>query len=308
MRILVTGVSGYVGAALAGRLLADGRTVRGFARSAERVAAAGVELDDLVLGDVTTGAGLDAALDGIDVAYYLIHSMEGAADGAFAERERRSAAAFAQAATTAGLRRVVYLGGLVPGDAPLSRHLGSRLAVESALLGAVPEGIALRASIVIGARSRSFRFLVRLVERMPVIALPAWRGNRTAPIDGRDVLDYLARAATAPAGLAGRSWDIGGPDVMSYAGMIARISDALMVRRPSLDLGVTLTPVASVLAAAIAGEDPALIAPLMESLEHDLLPRDDDAAAAFGVHLHGFDAAVERALRDWERTEELAAR
>jgi len=282
--------------------------VRGFARSAERVAAAGVELDDLVLGDVTTGAGLDAALDGIDVAYYLIHSMEGAADGAFAERERRSAAAFAQAATTAGLRRVVYLGGLVPGDAPLSRHLGSRLAVESALLGAVPEGIALRASIVIGARSRSFRFLVRLVERMPVIALPAWRGNRTAPIDGRDVLDYLARAATAPAGLAGRSWDIGGPDVMSYAGMIARISDALMVRRPSLDLGVTLTPVASVLAAAIAGEDPALIAPLMESLEHDLLPRDDDAAAAFGVHLHGFDAAVERALRDWERTEELAAR
>ncbi|MGI8781854.1 MAG: NAD-dependent epimerase/dehydratase family protein [Solirubrobacteraceae bacterium] len=308
MRILVTGVSGYVGAALAGRLRADGRTVRGFARSAERVAAAGVELDDLVLGDVTTGAGLDAALDGIDVAYYLIHSMEGAADGAFAERERRSAAAFAQAATTAGLRRVVYLGGLVPGDAPLSRHLGSRLAVESALLGAVPEGIALRASIVIGARSRSFRFLVRLVERMPVIALPAWRGNRTAPIDGRDVLDYLARAATAPAGLAGRSWDIGGPDVMSYAGMIARISDALMVRRPSLDLGVTLTPVASVLAAAIAGEDPALIAPLMESLEHDLLPRDDDAAAAFGVHLHGFDAAVERALRDWERTEELAAR
>ncbi len=308
MRTLVTGVSGYVGAALVGRLRADGHAVRGFARSLERLTAAGVELDDLVLGDVTTGAGLDAALDGIDVAYYLIHSMEGAADGAFAERERRSAAAFAGAAAAAGLRRVVYLGGMVPGDAPLSRHLGSRLAVESALLGAVPEGIALRASIVIGARSRSFRFLVRLIERMPVMALPAWRGNRTAPIDGRDVLDYLARAATAPAGLAGRSWDIGGPDVMTYADMITRISDALMVRRPSLDLGFALTPVASVVAAAIAGEDPALIVPLMESLEHDLLPRDDDAAAAFGVHRHGFDAAVERALRDWERTEELAAR
>ena len=81
-----------------------------------------------------------------------------------------------------------------------------------------------------------------------------------------------------------------------------------MVRRPSLGVDVTLTPVASVVAAAIAGEDPALIGPLMESLEHDLLPRDDDAAAAFGVHLHTFDAAVERALRDWERTEELAAR
>ena len=95
---------------------------------------------------------------------------------------------------------------------------------------------------------------------------------------------------------------------MTYAGMIARISDALMVRRPALGLSVSLTPVAAVVAAAIAGEDPALIEPLMESLEHDLLPRDGDAAGAFGVRLHGFDAAVERALREWERTEELAAR
>ena len=308
MRTLVTGVSGYVGAALAGRLQRDGHEVRGLARSRERVAAAGVALDDLVLGDVTTGAGLAEALDGIDVAYYLIHSMEGSLDGAFADTERRSARAFARAAQRAGLGRVVYLGGLVPADAPLSRHLGSRLVVERALLGAVPEGIALRASIVVGARSRSFRFLVRLIERMPVMALPAWRGNRTAPIDGRDVLEYLARAATAPAELAGRSWDIGGPDVMTYASMIARISDALMVRRPALGLGLTLTPVASVVAAAIAGEDPALIGPLMESLEHDLLPRDGTAAEAFGVRLHSFDAAVERALRDWEATEELAAR
>jgi len=305
MRTLVTGVSGYVGSELAGRLRADGHVVRGFARERARVT---VPVDELVLGDVTTGAGLEAALDGVDVAYYLIHSMEQSANGAFAERERASAEAFAAAARAAGLRRAVYLGGIVPADAPLSRHLGSRLAVESALLGAVPEGIALRASIVIGARSRSFRFLVRLIERLPVLALPAWRGNRTAPIDGRDVLDYLARAATAPAAVTGRSWDIGGPDVMTYADMINRISDAMMVRRPGLGLGFSLTPVASVVAAAIAGEDPALIGPLMESLDHDLLPRDGDAAEAFGVRLHAFDAAVERALREWERTEELAAR
>src|SRR3712207_1975857 len=139
MQTLVTGVSGYVGAALAARLRADGQAVRGFARSRERVAAAGVELDDVVMGDVTTGAGLAPALDGVEVAYYLIHSMEGPLDGTFAERERRSAEAFALAAADAGVRRVVYLGGLVPGDAPLSRHLGSRLAVESALLDAVPE-------------------------------------------------------------------------------------------------------------------------------------------------------------------------
>jgi uncharacterized protein YbjT (DUF2867 family) len=308
VQILVTGVSGYVGAALVPRLLDDGHAVRGFARSPERVAAAGVALDDLVVGDLTTGAGLDRALDGVEVAYYLVHSMEGAAAGAFAEQERRAAHAFAAAAGAAGLRRVVYLGGLVPPDAPLSRHIGSRLAVESALLAAVPEAIALRASIVIGARSRSFRFLVRLIERLPVLALPAWRENRTAPIDGRDVLAFLAAAATAPPDLAGRSWDIGGPDVMTYAAMIARIADSMMVRRPALGLGLTLTPVASVVAAAVAGEDPALIEPLMESLEHDLLPRDDAAAGAFGVRLHSFDAAVERALREWERGEELAAR
>ena len=309
MQTLVTGVSGFVGAALVARLQRDGHAVRGFARSRERVDRAGALPDELVLGDVLTGEGLDDALAGAETAYYLIHSMEGAAAGAFAETERRAAGRFAAAAAAAGVRRVVYLGGLVPPDAPLSRHLRSRLAVEHALLEAVPETIALRASIVVGARSRSFRFLVRLIERMPVMALPAWRDNRTAPIDGRDVLEFLARAATAPGALAGRSWDIGGPDVMTYAAMITRIADAMMLRRPSLPLDLTLTPVTSVVAAAIAGEDPALILPLMESLEHDLLPREgEDAAAAFGVRLHAFDAAVERALRDWERTEELAAR
>jgi uncharacterized protein YbjT (DUF2867 family) len=306
MQTLVTGVTGFAGAALAPRLRRDGHAVRGLSREPGRVPAGLV--DEVVRGDAVGGSGLAEALDGVEVAYYLIHSMEGAADGAFADDERRAAERFAEAAVAAGVRRIVYLGGLLPRDGRPSRHLASRVAVEEVLLDAVPGSIALRASIVIGARSRSFRFLVRLIERLPVLALPAWRDNRTAPIDGRDVLDYLSRAGTAPARLAGRSWDIGGPDVMTYAAMIARIADALMVRRPALELGLSLTPVASIVAAAIAGEDPALIEPLMESLEHDLLPRDNAAAAEFGVHLHGFDAAVERALRDWERTEELAAR
>jgi uncharacterized protein YbjT (DUF2867 family) len=308
MRILVTGVSGYVGAALAPALAGAGHDVRGFARSPERVAAAGVSLDDLVTGDVVTGAGLAEALDGIEVAYYLIHSMEGAAGGAFPEQERNAAGRFAQAASAAGVRRIVYLGGLVPQDGAVSRHLASRLAVEEALLAAAPESIALRASIVIGARSRSFRFLVRLIERLPVLALPAWRANRTRPIDGRDVLAYLLAAARADASLSGRSWDIAGPDEMTYEQLIARIADSMLVDRPRLGLGFTLTPVAAQLAAAVAGEDPALIEPLMEGLEHDLLPRDDDAAGAFAIRLHSFDAAVERALREWELTEEVAAR
>jgi uncharacterized protein YbjT (DUF2867 family) len=299
LQTLVTGVSGYVGAALVPRLVRDGHRVRGFARSAERVRAAGVELDELVLGDATTGAGLDRALDGIEVAYYLIHSMEGV-DRAFEDTERRQAERFAQAAADAGVRRVVYLGGLVPQDGPMSRHLASRLTVERTLLDAVPESVALRASLVIAARSRSFRFLVRLIERLPVLALPAWSANRTQPIDGRDVLEFLSAAATVAPEHAGRSWDVGGPDAMTYAELLRRIADVMMIDRPSFSLGFNLTPVASVVAAAVAGEDPGLIEPLMESLEYDLLPRDDGAPAAFGVRLHRFEPAVERALRDME--------
>ena len=305
MRILVTGVSGYVGAALAPRLRAGGHEVRGFARNAARVQA---ELDDLVLGDALTGAGLEQALDDVEVAYYLIHSMEASANGAFDTAERRSVERFAQAASAAGVKRVVYLGGLVPSDVAPSRHLGSRLAVEEALLAAVPEPVAFRASIVIAARSRSFRFLVRLIERLPVMALPAWSAHRTHPIDGRDVIAFLERAATAPKELTGRSWDIGGPDVVSYAQMLERISHHMMVDRPSFDLGFSLTPIASVVAAAVAGEDVGLIGPLMESLEHDLLLRDNEAANAFGVRLHSLDAAIERALRELEAIEPVRAR
>jgi uncharacterized protein YbjT (DUF2867 family) len=226
----------------------------------------------------------------------------------FADDDRRAAANFARAAAAAGIRRLVYLGGLVPRDAPPSPHLASRLEVEEVLLGAAPEAVALRASIVIGARSRSFRFLVRLVERVPVMALPDWRDHRTRPIDARDVTAYLVAAATSPGATGGVSLDIAGPETMSYAAMLERIRDLMLLGRPRVDLPLRLTAVASRVAAAIAGEDPALIAPLMGSLGHDLLPRDDRAAALFGVRLHRFDAAVEHALREWESVEELSAR
>jgi uncharacterized protein YbjT (DUF2867 family) len=308
LQTLVTGVSGFVGAALVPRLRSDGHAVRGFARSRARVAAAGVELDELVLGDATTGAGLEEALDGVEAAYYLIHSMEAAAGTAFADVEHRQAERFARAARRAGVRRIVYLGGLLPAGHAPSRHLASRLAVEEALLAAAPESVAFRASIVIAARSRSFRFLVRLIERLPVLAVPAWRRHRTQPIDGRDVLEFLAAAATVDAKHAGRAWDLGGPDVMTYGELLDVIGDVMMLERPTLRLGFNLTPVASVVAAAVAGEDAGLIAPLMESLEYDLLPRHADAAPAFGVRLHRFRAAVERALRDMETTQEDAPR
>jgi uncharacterized protein YbjT (DUF2867 family) len=315
MNVLVTGASGAIGADLVPRLAGGGRRVRAFARDPARVTVAGV--DEVVRGDAVTGAGLEPAFDGIDVAYFLIHSMEAAAPGGpaaeqrtggFAERDRRAAAHFAEAARAAGVRRLVYLGGLVPQEAGASPHLASRLEVEETLLAAAPEAVALRASIVIGPRSRSFRFLVRLVERVPVMPLPDWRDNRTAPIDARDVMTYLVRAGTSRVVDGPLSLDIAGPEVMTYAAMIERIRDALLLGRPRLDLPVRLTAVASRIAAAITGEDPALIEPLMGSLGSDLLPRDDRARKLFRVRPHGFDAAVERALREWESGEELRGR
>ena len=300
MRTLVTGITGYVGAALTPRLQRDGHFVRGFARDPSRVA---VEPDEVVRGDAVSGEGFEAALDGIDVAYYLIHSMERASNGAFVDHELRAAEAFGEAAAKAGVRRIVYLGGP---DAP-SPHLASRVAVEEALLASNPNSVAFRASIVIAAQSRSFRFLVRLIERLPALVVPSWGAHRTHPVDGRDVIDYLARAATAPEDAAG-SYDAIGPDLMSYAEMLDRIASHMLVDRPKLNLPFSLTPVASVVAAGVAGEDVGLIGPLMESLAYDLLPRDHDAAETFGVRLHSFDAAVERSLREWEAAEEVRAR
>jgi uncharacterized protein YbjT (DUF2867 family) len=303
MRILLTGASGAIGSKLAPALAREGHELRGFARDPGRVA-----LDiPVVQGDAVSGAGLDEALDGIDVAYYLMHSMEGS-DAGFEARERRSARNFVAAAERAGVRRAVYLGGIVPAGRPLSRHLRSRLEVERILLGGMPEAVALRASIVIGSSSRSFRFLVRLVERMSVLALPAWREHRTQPIDVRDVRAFLVASATTPHAAGGLSLDIAGPDVLTYEEMIQRIADIMLVRRPALRLGRDATPIVAPIAAAIAGEDPGFIAPLMESLSGDLLPRDERAPALLGVRLHSFGRAVERALREWESQELLRAR
>jgi uncharacterized protein YbjT (DUF2867 family) len=326
MRILVTGASGFAGSLLVGRLLCDGHTVRALGRDPVRVSAALAQASassrpfthdatnltaevEVLRGDAVSGEGLDTALAGVDVAYYLIHSMERPAGDAipFDERELLAARNFANSCARAGITRIVYLGGLIPRDRAASRHLASRESVERVLLDAVPDSLALRASIVIGTRSRSFRFLVRLVERLPVLTLPAWRSFRTAPIDERDVTEMLVSAASVPA-LAARSLDIGGPDVLSYEEMISRIADLMLVRRPIVGFGVNITPVAARVAAAIASEDPDLILPLMESLAGDLLPGDSHAAELLGVRPHSFDSAVEHALGVWEESEPLSAR
>ncbi len=328
MRILVTGASGFVGALLIPRLCADGHEVRALGRDPERVRVALAQpgasevdsLPEIVRADALTGAGLAGALDGVEIAYYLIHSMEPTADGrsAFADRERVAAERFASCAAAAGVRRIVYLGGLVPlarertaatdaaGEVRVSRHLASREHVQRILLDAIADSLALRASIVIGARSRSFRLLVHLVERMPVLTLPAWQRFRTQPIDSRDVVEMLAACTHAQS--PKRSLDIGGPDVLTYGEMLTRIAELMLVNRPSVRLGVNLTGVTARVAAAISGEQPDLVVPLMEGLQADLLPAEDHAAELLGVKPHSFDSAVEHALAEWERSEPLAAR
>jgi uncharacterized protein YbjT (DUF2867 family) len=301
---LVTGATGYVGSRLLRRLVAEGRPVRALARRPEALADV-----EVVRGDLLTGSGLEEALEGCSTAYYLVHSMEPASgNGDFAGRDRGMATAFGEAAAHAGVQQIIYLGGIVPKDHALSSHLRSRLEVEEILLEAVPGSTALRASIVIGAGSSSFRILVRLVERLRVLPLPRWRDNRTQPIDERDVIEFLARTPQVPEA-AGRSLDVTGPDVMTYGRMIERIAEALGVGRLPLTLTRSLTPPASAVVAAVTGQPLELVRPLMESLETDLLPRDgDEAPRLYGLRPHSFDRALDHALAEWERLEPLGAR
>jgi len=305
MKILVTGTTGFIGSALAPELLNRGHELVALVRNPSRLDPALRERMSVVVGDAHDPQALASAMEGCEVFVWLLHSMEPSADGSsFAEREAASIELAIAAAREAGVERGVYLGGIAP-EGAASDHLSSRLRVEERLLEALPQSTALRASIVIGAGSRSFRFLVRLVERMPALPLPAWRDFKTQPADLRDVVAALATAAEGAA--PGESLDVASPDVVTYGGLIDVIADRMLVTRPKVKLPFSLNAIAGPVAAAVAGEQAELIVPLMGSLGVDLLPRED-GLAMLGIRAHSLESAVDRALADWEAVEELAAR
>ena len=216
--ILVTGASGFIGKRLTRALLATGFPVRCLVRQSIDLPAGATT----VRGDLLEPATLPAAMDGIDTAYYLVHSMAGGRAG-FEERDRRAAENFVRAATAAKVRRVIYLGGLGETGAALSEHLQSRLEVGAILRAAPFATTFLRAAVIFGAGGASFEMIRSLVEHLPVMITPRWVNTKCQPIAVDDVINYLVGCLTEER-TAGETFDIGGPDILTYREMMERFA------------------------------------------------------------------------------------
>ncbi|MCW5777315.1 MAG: SDR family oxidoreductase, partial [Phycisphaeraceae bacterium] len=287
--VFVTGATGYIGGRLAPRLMERGYRVRCLARSASKLrtrpwADSGREHVEIVEGDAGDEAVLESAMRGCSAAYYLVHSMV-AAGPEYRRRDRALAEIFGRAAARAGVGRIIYLGGLGETGAGLSEHLSSRREVEAALRrggpgpredGAVPVTV-LRAAMIIGSGSASFEILRYLVERLPIMITPRWVSTQSQPIAVRDVLHYLIAALETPATI-GRTLDIGGPEVRSYAEVMREMAAALHVRRRLVIPVPVLTPRLSSLWIHLVTPLHASIArPLAEGLKNRVVCRDDEA-------------------------------
>ncbi|HEX2133929.1 MAG TPA: SDR family oxidoreductase [Actinophytocola sp.] len=275
MRCVVFGATGYIGGRLVPALLDAGHQVRAVARTPGKFDdAPWRDRVEVVRGDVTNAGSVAAAIDGQDVAYYLVHSLH---QQDFVDVDRAAAHVVANAAAASGLQRIVYLGGIAP-DGELSAHLASRTEVGEILLGSGVPTAVLNAAIVIGSGSASFEMLRHLTERLPAMVTPRWVHNRVQPIAVRDVLHYLVHAADLPAGVS-RAFDIGGPDVLTYLEMMRRYAVvAGLPRRFVLPVPV-LSPWLSAQWVNLVTPVPRGIAvPLIESLVHEVVCREHDIA------------------------------
>ncbi|MDG4665543.1 NAD(P)H-binding protein [Mycobacterium sp. 236(2023)] len=299
VRCLVTGATGYIGGHLVPVLLDRGLKVRAMARTPAKLDdAPWRDQVEVAQGDLTDAASLTAAFDGMDVVYYLVHSMGTSKD--FVDEEKRSARNVVEAAKTVGVRRIVYLGGLHPDGTDLSRHLASRVEVGEILLESGIETVVLQAGIVIGSGSASFEMVRHLTDRLPVMTTPKWVHNKIQPIAIDDVLHYLAEAATAEVGES-RTWDVGGPDVMEYGDAMQGYAEVAGLSRRVMVVLPFLTPtIASWWVGLVTPIPSGLARPLVESLECDAVCRERDIDAVIAPPaggLTGYRDAVTRALR-----------
>jgi len=294
--VLVTGASGFIGKRLVRALVEDGFRVRAVVRRTGIRFPAGVET---VTADLLDPPSLDAVLAGIDTAFYLVHSMAGGRAG-FERRDRQAAQNFVCAADKAGLRRAVYLGGLGETGGGLSGHLASRLEVAGVLQGGNFSTTVLRAAIIIGAGGASYEIIKALVERLPVMITPKWVSTNCQPIAVGDVIRYLAGCLREER-TAGGTFDIGGPEILSYREMLKRF--ARLRNRKILIVPVPLlTPkLSSYWVGLVTPVKPSISMPLIEGLRNEVVCRDTRIRDVLPIPLTPFDDAIRAALEEENR-------
>jgi len=296
MRALVTGAGGFVGARLARRLREQGTEVRCLLRNPETAPARALAAEgfDIHVADLLRPHTLTRAGAGVDVAYYLVHSMGRGNQGDFAVRERRAARGFAQMALAEGVKRVLYLGGL--GDHPRSKHLRSRHETALQLRAAGPPLTYVRAGMIVGSGSESYRTLRYLVERLPAMIAPAWLATMTQPIGIGDVLSYLCLAAVSHQS-AGAELQIGGPDVLSYGEMLDEMALALGMRpRPKIPVPLLTPGLSSLWIGLVTPVDAGVARPLIEGLSTETVVTDDSARRLFDIEPAPFEQTLREAL------------
>lgn len=273
--VLVTGATGYIGGRLVPRLLEAGHTVKVLVRTPTKIAGVPWLADvEVIQSSLDDGAALREALDGVDILYYLVHSM--AAGTGFESKEKAMAETATTAAAAAGVGRIIYLGGLHPANAELSTHMRSREAVGKVFLDGPVDAIVFQAGVVIGSGSASFEMIRHLAETLPVMPAPSWVKNRIEAIAVRDVLHYLVAAASLE-GPINRTFDIGSRQVLSYAGMMsAYAAEAGLPRRWILALPVPAPRLAGLWVALVTPIPLSMSLPVVESLQHDAVSREHD--------------------------------
>ncbi len=297
---LIAGATGIIGRRLTRALIAEGAAVRAIVRDRERareLLGPGVELH---VADLTTGPDLGPAMAGVELAYFLVHML--AAEGSYAESESDAAAAFATAASAAGVGRIVYLGGL-GADRGGSPHLDSRHRTAEVLRELGPPLTYFRAAMIVGPGSESYELLRSIAARLPALPRTDWLRSQTQPIGIRDVVAYLRAAPLVPAS-AGREIEIGGPDVLPHLEVIARFSRETG-RRPArlvpLPEAVASPGMVAAGAAGVTAGNPRVAHELALGLGGDTKVEDPSGAALFQIRPEPLNVAIQRALEEEER-------